>query len=156
IADYDVALELDPTSISPGWIWAERAYCYEKKRQWDRAIADYSKAIELQDPKDATTLNNLAWLLATCPDSTLHDSKRAVELATKTVDLEPTGNNWNTLGVAQYRAGNWAAAIEGLNKSMELRQGGDALDWFVLAMAEQQRANNDQARELFDKAVEWM
>src|SRR5262249_49747030 len=100
--------------------------------------------------------NNLAWLLATCPEAALRDPRRAVELASKAVELRPKeGMFRNTLGVARYRAGEWAAAIEALNKSVELRQGGDAFDWHFLAMAECQRWNKDEARRWYDKAREW-
>jgi uncharacterized protein HemY len=34
-----------------------------------------------------------------------------------------------------YREGDWNAAAAALEKSMQLRQGGDSFDWFVLAMA---------------------
>ena len=35
--------------------------------------------------------------------------------------------HWNTLGIAQYRAGQFNEAITTLTKSMELRSGGDCL-----------------------------
>ena len=38
---------------------------------------------------------------------------------------------------------------------MELRQGGDAFDWYFLAMAEWQRGNKEEARKWYDKAVAW-
>jgi WD40 repeat protein/serine/threonine protein kinase len=74
----------------------------------------------------------------------------------KAIELTPQdGNIWNTLGVARYRAGDWQPAIEALGKSIELRAGGDASDWFFLAMAHRQLGDKDQARTWFDKAVEW-
>src|SRR5262249_48606121 len=83
--------------------------------------------------------------------------KRAVELARKAAELAPKeGYIRNTLGVAQYRAGAWKAAITELEKSMELRKGGDAFDWFFLAMAHWQLGAKDQARKWYEKAVEWM
>ena len=43
------------------------------------------------------------------------DINRAVELATKAVELAPEGGPyWNTLGVARYRAEDWRAAIEAI------------------------------------------
>src|SRR5262249_8173518 len=85
------------------------------------------------------------------------DPKRAVQLARKAVDSAPKeGNFWNTLGAAQYRAGNWKAAIEGLNKSMEFRKGGDSFDWFFLAMAHGQLGAKDEAHKWYEKAVDWM
>jgi tetratricopeptide (TPR) repeat protein len=75
----------------------------------------------------------------------------------KAVELEPKqGISWNTLGVALYRAGDWKAAIEALNKSMELRNGGDSSDWFFLALAHWQLGKQEEARKWYEKAVEWM
>ena len=39
---------------------------------------------------------------------------------------------------------------------MELRKGGDSLDWFFLAMADWKLGNKDAARVWYDKALEWM
>jgi tetratricopeptide (TPR) repeat protein len=73
------------------------------------------------------------------------------------VELAPqNGMIWNTLGVAQYCAGNWKVAITALEKSMELRKGGDSFDWFILAMAQWQLGQKDEARKRYDQAVAWM
>src|SRR5205823_3087568 len=75
----------------------------------------------------------------------------------KAVELSPRdGAIWNTLGVAQYRAGDWKAAITSLEKSMSLRNGGDSADWFFLAMAHRQLGDQPQARRWYDKAVAGM
>jgi serine/threonine protein kinase/tetratricopeptide (TPR) repeat protein len=128
----------------------------EAEEVYRRASNAYSTLLELV-PKDPLTHNNLAWLLATCPDSKVWDPKRAVELAKKAVELAPRGGNyWNTLGVSQYRAGEWKAAITALEKSMELGKGGDSIDWIFLAMAHWQAGERDKAREWYDRAVQWM
>src|SRR5262249_50832599 len=75
--------------------------------------------------------------------------RKAVELAPKEVSY------FNTLGAAQYRAKNWKAAIEALDKSRELRNGGDAFDWYFLSMAQWQQGNKDEARRWYDKAAGW-
>src|SRR5262249_38530501 len=129
----------------------------------DEAIAAYRKAIEL-DPKDAATrsklasaLNNLAWALAMHAEPARRDPARAASLAREAVELAPRhGTIFNTLGAALYRAGDWKAAIAALEKSMELRQGGDSNDWFFLAMAHWQLGQKDKAREWYDRAVRWM
>jgi tetratricopeptide (TPR) repeat protein len=121
-----------------------------------RAREDFGKLLDEVAPKTAGAHNNLAWLLATSSDAALRNPRRAVELASKAVELEPKqGMYRNTLGAARYRAGEWPAAIEALNKSIELRQGGDAFDWYFLAMAEWQRGNKEEARKWYDKAVAW-
>ena len=82
-----------------------------------------------QHREEARQDNEEAWKLATDPDSRLRDPTRAAELARRAVKLAPEGENWNTLGVAECRAGNWEAARHALRKSMSLRGGGDAADW---------------------------
>jgi tetratricopeptide (TPR) repeat protein len=101
--------------------------------------------------------NDLAWLLATCPDVSLRNASQAVEFATKAVaDAPQTGNFLNTLGVAHYRAGNWPAAIAALEKSMSLRAGGDAFDWFFLAMAYHRIGDPYRPVLYYVAAVRWM
>jgi len=102
-------------------------------------------------------LNSLAWTLATYPEPKLRDPTQAVQLAKKAVERVPgVGDYRNTLGVAHYRAGNWEAAVEALNQSVELRKGGDACDWFFLAMAHWKLGNKEKARTRHDQAVQWM
>ena len=104
----------------------------------------------------AEGLNNLAWLLATCPDVKLRDSRAAVTYARRAIDLIPTdGNSWNTLGVAYYRARDWDEALSALYRSMELREEGDSFDWFFLAMIHTRLGHPERARQWYDKATQW-
>src|SRR5262249_46511545 len=83
---------------------------------------------------------------------------RAVELAKKAVALDPRASYWNTLGVAQYRAGNFKDALVALEKSMVRSTGkiGNSFDWFFVAMAHWQLGNEDKARTGNEKAATWM
>ena len=152
-AEFRKAIQLSPSDATPHMnlgvvLW--------KQGKLDEAIGEYRKAIEL-DPKDALPHSFLAWLLATCSDLKVRDPQRAVESAKKAVELAPKDCNcWGTLGTAQYRAGNWKAAVQALDKSRELRQGGDSFDWFFLAMTHWQLGSMDEARKWYEKAVEWM
>jgi eukaryotic-like serine/threonine-protein kinase len=110
-----------------------------------------------QNPNNPSAQNGLAWFLATCPLAKLRNASEAIDLAKKAIKLRPQeGLYWNTLGTAHYRAGDWKAAIGALDKSMELRKGGDSFDWFFLAMANQQLGHTDEARKWYDRAVVWM
>ena len=136
--------------------WRNRARLYAKRLQWEQAVADYQKIVDLS-PSDAQGHNDLSWLLANCPMEELRNPQRAVALSAKAVGLAPKdGTIWNTLGVAHYRAGNWQDGLAALEKSIDLRKGGDAFDWFFLAMAHWQLGNRDQARKWYDQAVQWM
>jgi serine/threonine protein kinase/WD40 repeat protein len=134
----------------------QQAAVHVRAGQWAGAVAAYSKALELC-PGDARTHNNLAWLLATCPDPKLRDGGRAVKLARRAVELAPKeGEYWNTLGVAQYRAKDWTAAVEALTKADALL-GDKALGFnaFFLAMAHWQLGDRPEARAWYAKAVTW-
>lgn len=54
-------------------------------------------------------INNLAWLLATCPDDSLRDGKRAVALLQPVMDQSV--QMLDTLAAAQAEAGDFAEAI---------------------------------------------
>jgi Flp pilus assembly protein TadD len=91
-------------------------------------------------------------------DINFRNPRRAINLAKKAVELAPNeGNNWNTLGVAQYRAGEWKPAIEALNKSVELLKGNElSFNAFFLAMSQWQLGNKEEAHKHCDQALEWM
>ncbi len=106
----------------------------------------------------ANAQNGLAWCLVGCPDIELRDAARGVALARQATDAMPeNGMYWNTLGVADYRAGEWGDAIEALNRSRELLAGKyEAFNTFFLAMAERQRGDADAARRWHERAIAWM
>ncbi len=129
---------------------------YANPADWAKAIADYAEDIRA-DPASVTAHNSLAWLLATSPDPQRRDPVRAVALARRAVELEnKDGLFWNTLGVAQYRAGDGRAALASLQRSLELRQGGDGFTWFFLAMAHWQLGEKRDACYGYNQAVRWM
>ena len=63
---------------------------------------------------------------------------------------------WNTLGVACYRAGHGCRRDRRFDRSMRLRSGGDANDWFFLAMIYHRQGRHDVARHWYDRALAWM
>jgi tetratricopeptide (TPR) repeat protein len=136
---------------------------YQKAGKFDQARECYDRALELagglekDHPYRRFAIGNLAWFLATAADSRARNPTRAIELARQAITLAPEeGNSWNTLGAAQYRAGDWKAAVASLQRSMELRKGGDSGDWFFLAMARWQLGDRDEARDWYRKAVDGM
>jgi superkiller protein 3 len=158
LTDEAIATYREAIRLQPGYTLAHNnlGHALSKQGLTVEAIAAYTSAIEC-NPRFASSHNSLAWLLATCPDLKFRNPARAVELGKRAVELSPQeAGVWNTLGVAHYRAGEWQAAIEALEKSMELRTGGDGFDWFFLAMAHWQQGHPDEARQWHDRAVEWM
>ena len=74
----------------------------------------YELAIQLE-PGFAPPYEDLAELLCVAPDSEIRDPPRAVELAAKAVQLDPTAVRGKyVLGLAQFRVGQWQASIDAL------------------------------------------
>ena len=102
-------------------------------------------------------LNDFAWLLASCREARFRNAAKAVEWQRRRLNRRhKAGAIWNTLGVAHYRAGDWKAAVSAFDKSMELRKGGDAFDWFFLALAHHKLGHAEEAKKWYDKAVGWL
>ncbi len=153
LADCTRALEWNPRNFT---VLHLRGLVYQKLGKWEQAVADHTRALNVSSSDHRGNVDS-AWLLATCPELKLRNPVRAVQLARKTVDLFPReGRYWLTLGVAQYRAGDWKAALDALNRSLELRQGGDAGDWFFLALTHQKLGNHHTARKWYDQAAQWL
>jgi tetratricopeptide (TPR) repeat protein len=126
-----------------------------RKGLFGEAIAEGREAIRIL-PKHAGVHIQLARLLATCPDPVYRNPAQAVEVANRAVELTPAnGNAWNAVGIARYHSGDWKGAIEALQKGNDLPNGGRGGDFFYLAMAHWQLGEKDQARQWYDKAVQW-
>jgi tetratricopeptide (TPR) repeat protein len=121
--------------------------------QVDQAKEFCGKALDL-NPTNIALLNSVAWLLVASPDLHQRDAALAVRLADRAVALSPTdGNIVNTLGVAQYRAGNFKEAIEVLQHSVELHKAKpEPSDFLFLAMAYQKGGDAQAARRCYGKA----
>jgi serine/threonine protein kinase/Flp pilus assembly protein TadD len=131
---------------------ANALYCCGK---FDEAFAE-SEIATAHEPDRADSWNSLAWILATCPDTSRRDVQRAVGIATNLVASVPKcGKYWNTMGVALYRAGDWRGAIGALDRSVAL-QGFNSWDGLFLAMARWQSGERAEARRLFDEALRWV
>jgi uncharacterized protein HemY len=102
-------------------------------------------------------LNNEAWRLVTCP-ADQRDPARALQLIQKVVKHEPADATfWNTLGVVQYRNGQYMEAVATLEKSLAAGKGlSDAFDLFFLAMCHAKLGDAAKAKDCFERAVKWV
>ena len=85
------------------------------------------------------------------------DPQRVIQFANRAIELDPEfGNQWRMLGAARYRLGEFAAAVEALNRAMTLPPGRDISAAFFLAMAQWKLGNREQAQSWREQALEWM
>ncbi len=135
--------------------YLSRAECYMYLDDREKAFADLEKYVG--DPsRIANAYNDLAWILVAGPSVKLRDHTSVVELARKAVQAVPEENSsfWNTLGVAHYRAGQWAEAITALTKPTKLTGGKNRTNFLFLAMAHWQSGNKAAAANWYNKATE--
>ncbi|RJP76876.1 MAG: tetratricopeptide repeat protein [Desulfobacteraceae bacterium] len=108
IADFSQSLQKDPKFAEA---YVNRGIARKKMKNYQEAIEDYHKALEFE-PESAEAMNNLAWLLSTCPDPQYRDGKQAIKIAKKGNDLNPGAYMLDTLAAAYAENGNFKTAIE--------------------------------------------
>jgi serine/threonine protein kinase len=124
----------------------------EAREQYVRTVQLCRQVADLD--VGAKMLNNCGFLLVDCPDEALRDPDLAVILAEKAVKADPEHPDyWNTLGFAYYRKGYWTKARTHLEKSMQLKGGGDLHDKFFIAMTYYRLGDVQRARALLKEAV---
>jgi Flp pilus assembly protein TadD len=97
------------------------AIALEEKGNPAEAIQHYQKALELA-PRSIPTLTNLAWLMATSPDASLRNGRKAVDLAGQADRLVGGTNSLvlRTLAAAYAENGEFANAIRTARSAMRL------------------------------------
>ncbi|MBY0527590.1 MAG: hypothetical protein K2R98_29605 [Gemmataceae bacterium] len=129
VADYDEALRIDPQDI---YVLRKRAMAWDALKEYKKAIADFHEAMQIE-PQNRHTRNDLAWLLATCPEAPFRDGRRAIELAVTACE----SSEWkaappiDTLAAAHAECGDFAKAIEFQCRAIELAGSGCKADYQV-------------------------
>jgi tetratricopeptide (TPR) repeat protein len=111
-------IRLNP-SFAVAYYW--RAVVQTTQKQFEEAIADYRRALELR-PDLVEALNNLAWILAANTDARFRDGHEAVRLAERACDLTKYQTPFfiGTLAAAYAEAGRFPEAIKTAEKARAL------------------------------------
>jgi WD40 repeat protein/Flp pilus assembly protein TadD len=155
VQQFTKAIEQNPNDTEA---YRHRATAFTQLKDYPAAITDYERALALKPPPDtaARASNSLAWLCVTGPGE-LRDAQKALTLAQRAVELRP--RKWeylNTLGVVHFRLGQYERAIDTLRQAIECSEKGTtAFDLFFLAMSYHQLGRSSEAKQSFDRAINW-
>lgn len=117
LKDFNAALRLDPRFVDA---LGNRASALRKQGRYQEAISDLQNAIEIS-PQKFEAINDLAWLLATCPDERIRNTSKALQLARQACEMTRY-QQWNTLDTL-------AVALAGEGQFSEAaRHAADAVD----------------------------
>ncbi len=106
ISDFTRAIKANPELFEAYLGRAASRFAQGKYRQ---AIADYEYILK-KEPHHPDANNQLAWLLAVCPDPKYRNGKRAVKLAERAVASEASAHYLDTLAAAYAEAGRFRDA----------------------------------------------
>jgi tetratricopeptide (TPR) repeat protein len=110
IADWEKSLQIQPNDADA---YTGLGNAFLRKGFLHEAIANYGKALALA-PDDPHSRINIAWVLATAPDASIRDGRKAVEFAEKAVELSSIEDPkfLRALAAAYAEAGQFPKAIE--------------------------------------------
>ncbi len=140
----------------------ELATCYEfigdlelALEKTDAATANYRQALKLREQlmDEPEHLHRLAQLLANCPDETVRDPGRAIDVAQQLIkQARKNGRYWHALALSQFRAAEWDAALDSLDSARQHRPDENSFDLLLSAMIAWQKQDADQAKASYEKA----
>ncbi|MEM1162587.1 MAG: tetratricopeptide repeat protein, partial [Pseudomonadota bacterium] len=117
-AAYDAAIALLPEIEPHHWgLLYQRGITFERSKQWDRAEADFRRALELE-PDQPDVLNYLGYSLVELGQK-LEEAEQMIETA---VEQRPDdGYIVDSLGWVLFRFAEFDRAVEHLEHAVELR-----------------------------------
>jgi cell division septation protein DedD len=115
IADYNKALKIRPRYAEA---YNNRGFARTQKGNLQGALNDYSRALEI-NPFFVDAYNNKAWIMATAADKRYRNGAKAILLAQKSVELNPSVASLDTLAAAYAAVGNFELAVETQKKAIQ-------------------------------------
>jgi protein O-mannosyl-transferase len=124
---YRKFLELEPANVEArntlGTVLIQQGHVREAIDQWQDAL--------VIQPENGNAASNLAWVFATCPEDSIRDGSRAVELGEKALRISAgkIPMIYRVLAAAYAESGRFADAVETAQRGAELAtsQGNPAL-----------------------------
>jgi protein O-mannosyl-transferase len=123
IAHYRTGLESEPQDVKARLQFVQ---ALTRKGRAREAVEQFEQAMALE-PVNPAFSNELAWVLATCPDASVRNGSKAVELAQKSVELSGGSDPamLDTLAAAFAEADDFPSAIKAARRALELARTGN-------------------------------
>ncbi|WP_170596134.1 tetratricopeptide repeat protein [Ruegeria arenilitoris] len=117
VTSYDRAIELTETGSGGNWfLHYARGICHERLKAWDRAEADFRRALEL-NPDQPQVLNYLGYSLVERQEKL----EEALDMIERAVAIQPdSGYIVDSLGWVLFRLGRYDEAVEHMERAVEL------------------------------------
>jgi tetratricopeptide (TPR) repeat protein len=115
-AEFEKALALHPSLPEAQY---QLGNIFRRQGRFADAVAHYAAALQIR-PDYLPACNNLAWVLATCPDGTVRDGAKAVQLASLAERLSAGRDPMvvGTLAAAYAQAGRFPEAIATVGRAL--------------------------------------
>lgn len=96
-------------------LYYNRGWEYDEKREYERAIRDYNRAIQIAAKPNYFTNRGLAY-------ASLEDFDRAIDDYNEAIHIDPEHETaWNNRGVANEKKGQLARALKDFEKAIEIK-----------------------------------
>jgi tetratricopeptide (TPR) repeat protein len=136
-------------------VYIELGYVSDAEYAATLSARAFELAESLPDALSHQVQNRIAWLTVV-REGDARMIPKAVALARRCVKTLPTGGSFNTLGVALYRDGQFAEAIDALTQSHDRDETLLPYNGFFLAMAHCRLGDRDRALQWYERTVEWL
>lgn len=114
-----ITREIEKTPDNPVLYRELGDYYYIAVKDFQKAIEAYENSIIL-DPDNPETLNNMAWLYATCENDYFRNPERALELAKKAAHLKKVPHILDTLAESYFVNQQYEMAVQNGQRALEL------------------------------------
>ena len=111
--------EIRRNPTDPG-LYSMLGYIYHDNKAYVQAIKAYEKSIALA-PRDPDTLNNLAWLYATCEQTQCREPAKALVYARYAAAMKPLPHILDTLAESYYVNGLHQKAIMTIKQALAMQ-----------------------------------
>jgi tetratricopeptide (TPR) repeat protein len=128
--------------------YRERGVSYHNKGDYDRAIADFNRALELApDTADYYKSRGVSYSMKGDEDRAIADKTRAIELAPNTADY------YKSRGVSYHNKGDYDRAIADFSRALELAP--NTADYhYSRGVSYSMKGDEDRAIADFNRALE--